>query len=330
MPRFNLLTALVIVLCVSQGVWIEVAKTEENGKAILERRQDRSEFFGKQYTYDVTFEDIAEGSLPYIHRAAIAKGRRTLTLGTAGDRKKPVPYLLTQHGENPGEPYLDDKSILMVWEASDGLHTRRFARHLFGNRKSGVFEHEALIESEVRAAFLQSDPFVSCLFAFTSELGRITGSEPLVTNFHSDLKATAESRPNCGRVYRITGKEKGFFVIVSDAPEYHFIEANFPGIQVNSIVKFGDTYYPASGSTSHAGWKSTFALKSVKDLESPPKDWFPDWPNGSAVTTLPHRTVERIPYSPGEVQAIRLHLGELDWKPPHVLEKESAALTTDK
>lgn len=322
--------AIVVGLVLSGVSWCCAAQPDDSDssdqevtievKDLIQRHEDRSQFFGKIYTYQIEYTSLPDGHPLHQFKDAVAKGKRTLILGHAGDRNKPVPYLMKQYAKNPGEAYLPNAPVLMCWEGFDGTETRTFGRTLFGNNpRAKFFEHVGYVNQTPTLHYLSSDPFLMVLFGLTSEFGRITGAKPVKWTPSPGLSVETEVRPPIGRVHRIVGGDSPGFEF-SDGPEFHFLGGKPFHWRLESLARFGGISYPAAATYSHdKHMETSFKLLSVQDLDESYKNWFLDWPNGTAVINNATKKVDRVPYDAHEIAQIRLSRGDPTWKPPHEL-----------
>jgi hypothetical protein len=290
---------------------MSAAAEVKDANNLLKRVNDRSMYFGIRVDYQVDIE-INQKSAPFLknNREQIAKGARTLEIGYPIPDSVAVPFRLTHRIKNPGEPYLDDDSIVTYWEAFDGRSSRFFSRSLFYKDTVGRLEHTGMILARGYSQLRGYDPFITALFAGSSTTRRLSGQPEIEIVEVPELRLETIPHSTFGEVYKTTLPGVEGYGLFTMGPEYFEVfHEGGDSLSVQSIASFGDIKLPGRGAFSSEHWGGTFEVLNAERLEPDFDTWFTDWPEGTVVSNRIDNTFDRIPFSAETSQKIhaRLH-----------------------
>lgn len=286
---------------------------------LLNEMQLRTCWLGKRYTYRFWMEHLQEGMVTEQCYPLMLGGTRVLEIGVPQPGSVVVPFRLTQTIETTTEPGAVNGDLLVFWEASDGLQTRRFCRFLVEDKCEATPEHLGFVIAGPKPQFDDFDPFKILLGSEGSALNGIRGISP--QTFVEDdfagqsLTLTVRDHPKFGECYvRGNGNSYGMFL---SGPEYLFLGGSPTGesgtfdFWVDDLAVYDKLRYPKSGHYKSASTTGSFELIGVERFDATPGkggEWFPSWPSGTVILDYQSGTTTRIPFEAEEMAEFKRRL----------------------
>jgi hypothetical protein len=210
--------------------------------------------------------------------------------------------------QNQNEPLLPPGDFVSFWEASDGATSRLFFRSVYqGKCLPHRNEHSANVEARTLATRMCGvDPLFQTIFHLSEEGTRISG-RPMTGSvvWGPNVEFATVTHATIGPVTRVSSPSGGF--LHTQEPECWIVDIDDGGFSIDGLKRFGDLLLPSSGR-----WESypktdaaRYEILSAERFTTNPKDWFYEFPNGTAVADGIKGTITKHPFTAAEWREIQ-------------------------
>lgn len=234
-----------------------------------------------------------------------------------------VRRLWTAYRDNPGEPHLDDPTLLHYFAGFNGKECRYYERKYLANTTGGANESTAQIFATEYVKY-NDNFFDMILTSGPHALPQYLDVAGTVFDKHPAKFRVVGKGERLGietlKLEAVTATKVRFEAEISDTPENLVMHLTISDVgskpdlewEITSVGKFENTLYPKSGWFHREPFEKlkqkdyVFNVQDVVRVDRSAEDWFPSWPAGTVVIDQTNGAKQNvIPYPPKALNQIK-------------------------